>query len=77
MTQPSITCPECGRTSYHPKDIEHGYCSACDWWTSDPILGSPEAMLARLFDGPAPWERMDTLLADRPSWWQRFKARWL
>lgn len=34
--QPSITCPACHRTSYHPKDIEEGYCGACHDWTSDP-----------------------------------------
>lgn len=38
MEQRSITCPACQRTSYHPKDVEQGYCSACDWWTSDPTL---------------------------------------
>jgi ribosomal protein L37E len=38
-TQPSITCPECGRTSYHPDDIAQGYCGHCHWWTSDPRLG--------------------------------------
>jgi hypothetical protein len=26
---PSITCPRCGRTSYHPKDISEKYCGAC------------------------------------------------
>jgi hypothetical protein len=25
----SFTCPRCERTSYHPKDVEHGYCGAC------------------------------------------------
>ena len=29
MTQPSITCPLCGRTSYHPQDIKHRYCGNC------------------------------------------------
>lgn len=28
-TPPSFTCPRCGRTSHHPKDIEHRYCGAC------------------------------------------------
>lgn len=23
-------CPWCGLKSYHPKDIEHGFCAACD-----------------------------------------------
>ena len=26
---PSITCPQCGRTSYHPQDIRHMYCGNC------------------------------------------------
>lgn len=26
---PSITCPQCGMTSYHPKDVEHRYCGNC------------------------------------------------
>ena len=29
----SFTCPKCGRTSYHPKDAEEGYCGACNEWT--------------------------------------------
>lgn len=32
--QPSVTCPDCGRTSYHPQDIAEGYCSNCHDWTS-------------------------------------------
>ncbi len=26
---PSITCPRCKKTSYHPLDIEHRYCGFC------------------------------------------------
>lgn len=37
--RPSITCPECGLTSHHPEDVAQGYCGACSWWTSDPVLG--------------------------------------
>lgn len=33
--QPSITCPVCGMTSYHPTDIAEGYCGNCHSWTSD------------------------------------------
>lgn len=36
---PSFTCPECGRTSYNPNDIEQRYCGNCHWWTGDPVLG--------------------------------------
>lgn len=25
----SITCPKCGKTSYHPKDISERYCGNC------------------------------------------------
>lgn len=39
---PSIVCPRCRRVSYHPRDIEQGYCGYCHWWTSDPHLGSIE-----------------------------------
>lgn len=37
--QPSITCPRCGRTSFHPEDVKQKYCGYCHWWTSDPLLG--------------------------------------
>lgn len=33
MTEQSITCPRCGRTSYNPNDVEQGYCGACHDWT--------------------------------------------
>jgi hypothetical protein len=35
---PSITCPKCGMTSYHPEDIRYGYCGACSDYTqpTDP-----------------------------------------
>lgn len=29
VSQPSITCPQCGMTSYHPMDIEKKYCGNC------------------------------------------------
>lgn len=32
---PSITCPQCGRTSYHPRDIEEKYCGACHAFHED------------------------------------------
>jgi histidine triad (HIT) family protein len=35
----AFTCPCCGATSYHPKDIEFRYCGRCHWWTGDPNLG--------------------------------------
>ena len=36
IDQPSITCPVCGKTSYHPMDIAEGYCGYCHRWTSEP-----------------------------------------
>lgn len=41
--QPHITCPVCGKTSYHPQDIKEGYCGYCHWWT-----GRPDLFAARL-----------------------------
>ena len=53
VTQPSITCPRCGKTSYNPNDIAQGYCggSGCHWWTSDPVLGAPEVIAQAEADG--------------------------
>lgn len=28
---PSITCPQCALTSYHPEDVKHRYCAKCGW----------------------------------------------
>ncbi len=28
-------CPECGKKSYHPADIENGYCGYCHDFTGD------------------------------------------
>jgi hypothetical protein len=30
----SITCPRCGMTSYHPRDVTEGYCAKCHDWTT-------------------------------------------
>ncbi len=36
MTElPSITCPQCGRTSHHPRDISERYCGACHQFHDD------------------------------------------
>lgn len=29
-----ITCPQCGKTSYHPRDVAEGYCGNCHAFTS-------------------------------------------
>ena len=31
--QPTFECPVCRKVSYHPKDIEHGYCGNCHDFT--------------------------------------------
>lgn len=33
---PSFTCPVCSRVSYHPRDVEEGYCGACHAFTGTP-----------------------------------------
>lgn len=30
----SVTCPQCGRTSWNPNDVREGFCSNCHDWTS-------------------------------------------
>lgn len=32
----SYTCPRCLATSYHPQDVENGYCGACHAFTAPP-----------------------------------------
>jgi hypothetical protein len=58
-TAPSITCPCCGKTSYHPNDIEQGYCGFCHWWTSDPagLLNRPDVLREALKIWPTPGPR--------------------
>lgn len=38
---PSITCPKCGKTSYHPKDVEEKYCGNCHEFQSAMAVLSP------------------------------------
>lgn len=33
-TSSKITCPRCGRTSFHPVDVMEGYCGNCRKFTS-------------------------------------------
>jgi hypothetical protein len=33
MSEPSITCPQCGMTSHNPNDVREGYCGNCHDWT--------------------------------------------
>lgn len=70
--QPSITCPRCSRTSYHPEDIKQGYCGFCHWWTSDSQLGQPGVIAQAESEGAI----MPLPGAERPKkhsrgWWRR------
>lgn len=53
--RPSITCPKCGRTSWHPKDVEYGWCGACQAFTTErPNL--PPRVAARANEGRVPFD---------------------
>lgn len=56
----SITCPECLRKSYHPKDIEEGYCGFCHAWTSDPAMRVLRLLLDEPEDQSADQRMLDT-----------------
>jgi hypothetical protein len=34
LQRESVTCPLCSMTSYHPMDVEMGYCGRCHQFTS-------------------------------------------
>lgn len=45
--RPSITCPRCRRTSWHPEDVRQGYCGACHAYTTPKggwviAIGNPD-----------------------------------
>lgn len=44
---PSITCPKCGMTSYHPEDVKQGYCGNCHDWTG-PTKGGQMPKVATI-----------------------------
>lgn len=60
---PSITCPNCGATSYNPNDIREGYCGNCHDFTSPRKALAEEAGLdvtkCEFCDGDLmrPWKR--------------------
>lgn len=65
---PSITCPVCAKTSYHPKDIEFGYCAFCNEFTttSAPVNLMDKLVLLlssaeRAEDGPFTVERWNKM----------------
>jgi hypothetical protein len=61
---PSITCPVCGRTSWHPTDVEEGWCGACHGATGHPA--PPGMRWVRLSGGSVDAGRLMALpLPDR------------
>ena len=56
----TYTCPVCGRTSHHPMDAKHGYCSACQGYTREE---PPSGMRWVLFHG-GPLDRCGRLLPE-------------
>jgi ribosomal protein L37E len=61
---PSITCPRCGATSYHPEDIALGYCGRCHDYTSDPTLAQLRKWVDR---GRAAQQAINALGAGKPN----------
>lgn len=52
MSEPSITCPNCGRTSYHPEDIKQKYCGACHAFHDEMKIGDTlTALMVKDKDG--------------------------
>jgi ribosomal protein L37E len=43
ITEPSFTCPRCGRVSFHPMDLQEGYCGACHDWTGPPRIANRDS----------------------------------
>lgn len=37
----SITCPQCGRTSFHPVDVRERYCGACHRFHDQMLCPQP------------------------------------
>lgn len=37
----SITCLICGKTSFHPGDVQHCYCSNCNKFHEQPVRTNP------------------------------------
>lgn len=83
MSEPeSITCPECGMTSYNPSDVREGYCGNCHDWTRG--YGTREitprdrktAIVRELINSepvlhitPGMWRGLQR--GKRRSWWRR------
>jgi hypothetical protein len=49
-----FTCPRCGRTSHHPKDLEEGYCGACHAFVGGLARALPASAIAAQRAGGTP-----------------------
>lgn len=74
---PSIACPRCGRVSYHPKDIEHRFCSTCGFHDDMISIATPEQLQAarKPKDALTFWVIYDHPL-DFPEWYV-LRAQWV
>jgi hypothetical protein len=43
----SFTCPRCGATSHHPRDVQEGYCGACRDWTRGETVPAGSGIVTR------------------------------
>lgn len=60
---PSITCPRCGMTSFHPTDIQYGWCGNCHAYTGADHTARPIVAPLSCSDG-----RHATVITDRRRW---------
>lgn len=79
-------CPDCGRRTRHPDDIDAGYCPSCHWWTGDAQLREARREELRervpgwhdyltdcewVFDRRPPFtERCPHTVRHLPAWWE-------
>lgn len=65
LPRASITCPECGRTSFNPNDVRERYCGNCHWWTSDPVvMAARRRALAEEGVDPVGGDELDQLFGE-------------
>jgi hypothetical protein len=56
--QPSITCPRCRATSYHPADIAEGYCGRCHEWTAPRCRDCGRVLQPGIAEEAAQWRTL-------------------
>lgn len=67
MTEPSITCISCNKTSYHPIDVEQRYCGNCHSEHTGSIIwrAEPDPTVITGYVGAAQMFRITVLEARR------------